>query len=857
MSLITIDRTLVTQEQNADPIFYVDEDCGNAAETGSKSSHSEDFFVRKTSAVTLSVKSQRRISVVRDHDNLHEHLKRILQILRFNDYVKLIVKLENPSPNPVWIRYLAIISTVGSQNSVESMIMGIDMYKGDASIGFIMPIYQDMVITLDGDGGFKLIIKDNVRLFKPISVQALWAAHQAIMQCCKVAQQNDYHSKGLSHGWISHYAQFPTSKPFMMFEWNKMEDIEDMCRASPPSADLGRPISEDERKSEEFRNTIRLNLQRIMGTVDLEDVNVVQLREMLEAQMGMSLKDQRQFIADQVLNIYGQMDVPSLIFDHLLLGSSFNASNGDELRRNNVTHIVNVTREIDNFFPADQFVYKNIRVYDDEKAQLLPYWDETFKFINEARANGTRCLVHCKMGISRSGSTTHFLSSLSRRSIFEVSSFPLAKVVAYAMKEMGWKLDKALEFVRNKRSCVNPNANFLRQLETYQGILEASSHRHSALFQQTLDKGAESSVTNVARTCGESPPDTKMDVAENYEAYEPPPGPSGPVDLEAELFAFKTFPQLPLIQEEPISKRSPSPELPSGGGGIRRLVLATTSQRIRHWHPDIYEDMDNIGGSGVVISRSKSSPTSVFRRHQPPLPPPTQVSTSKEEPTQFAVPLVSSARSPLNNTTITSAVPSNPSASDSPSKEEESDISILVPPPSPAPLSDDETSSVSEHDVFLVPTVFRSQIAERSSTPKARPVTINIVPPGSSDLSESLTEPRLPAPAEHQANRLTLSLVTMAPDEEQSHRPVRTLSLRLRPDDSWIMKRQASEEGDEVPKRPLDCRPVSDTTPATTSITPPEPLEEEEVEVHRTALDVVPTLPFQNPMPTVIAASQQ
>ncbi|VUZ40474.1 unnamed protein product, partial [Hymenolepis diminuta] len=95
MSLITIDRTLVTQDQNSEPLFTVDEDSETAVETGSKSSHSEDFFVRKTSAVTLSVKSQRRISVVRDHDNLHEHLKRILQILRFNDYVKLIVKLES------------------------------------------------------------------------------------------------------------------------------------------------------------------------------------------------------------------------------------------------------------------------------------------------------------------------------------------------------------------------------------------------------------------------------------------------------------------------------------------------------------------------------------------------------------------------------------------------------------------------------------------------------------------------------------------------------------------------------------------------------------------------------------------
>ncbi len=41
------------------------------------------------------------------------------------------------------------------------------------------------------------------------------------------------------------------------------------------------------------------------------------------------------------------------------------------------------------------------------------------------------------------------------------------------MKEKGWKLGEALEFVKSKRPCVNPNSNFLKQLETYQGILEA------------------------------------------------------------------------------------------------------------------------------------------------------------------------------------------------------------------------------------------------------------------------------------------------------------------------------------------------------------------------------------------------
>ncbi|XP_009884569.1 PREDICTED: ankyrin repeat domain-containing protein 13D-like, partial [Charadrius vociferus] len=46
-----------------------------------------------------------------------------------------------------------------------------------------------------------------------------------------------------------------------------------------------------------------------------------------------------------------------------------------------VTHILNVAREIDNFFPA-LFTYMNVRVYDEETAQLLPHWNDTFPFLS-------------------------------------------------------------------------------------------------------------------------------------------------------------------------------------------------------------------------------------------------------------------------------------------------------------------------------------------------------------------------------------------------------------------------------------------------------------------------------------------
>lgn len=67
------------------------------------------------------------------------------------------------------------------------------------------------------------------------------------------------------------------------------------------------------------------------------------------------------------------------------------------------------------------------------------------------RKNGSKCLVHCKMGVSRSAST----------------------VIAYAMKEYGWNLDRAYDYVKERRTVTKPNPSFMRQLEEYQGILLA------------------------------------------------------------------------------------------------------------------------------------------------------------------------------------------------------------------------------------------------------------------------------------------------------------------------------------------------------------------------------------------------
>jgi len=54
-----------------------------------------------------------------------------------------------------------------------------------------------------------------------------------------------------------------------------------------------------------------------------------------------------------------------------------------------------------------------------------------------------------------------------------MQSICLLQVIAYAMKEQGWSLDAAYQYVKEKRSCIKPNAGFMQQLTTYQGILDA------------------------------------------------------------------------------------------------------------------------------------------------------------------------------------------------------------------------------------------------------------------------------------------------------------------------------------------------------------------------------------------------
>ncbi|XP_075611571.1 protein phosphatase Slingshot homolog 3 isoform X1 [Balearica regulorum gibbericeps] len=304
--------------------------------------------------------------------------------------------------------------------------------------------------TAMGKGGFSVTSGGQTRIFKPISVQTMWAVLQELHRACEEASRGGHIPGGPALAWARGYTSALTSDQSCLNEWLAMADLESVRPASPPSLRPAAP--------ELSEQAVRTLLRDVMAAADLESVTSKEVREELERCTGHSLAQHKDFIDNEMLLVLAQMDRPSRVFPHLYLGSEWNAANLEELQQNRVTHILNVAREIDNFFPA-LFTYMNVRVYDEETAQLLPHWNDTFLFLSHVRASGGRALVHCRMGLSRSAAT----------------------VLAYAMKEFGWPLERALRHVRHCRPSVLPNPGFMRQLDFYQGILRAS--RHSSLWE--------------------------------------------------------------------------------------------------------------------------------------------------------------------------------------------------------------------------------------------------------------------------------------------------------------------------------------------------------------------------------------
>ncbi|KAG0558270.1 hypothetical protein KC19_10G015000 [Ceratodon purpureus] len=110
----------------------------------------------------------------------------------------------------------------------------------------------------------------------------------------------------------------------------------------------------------------------------------------------------------------------------LYLGSYDNASRAELLKAQNISRILNTV-------PTCQNLYKNSFTYHSLKEDKSLPFTECLEFIEQARADKARVLVHCMSGQSRSP----------------------AVVIAYLMKYKQWRLPQAYQWVKDRRPSIN------------------------------------------------------------------------------------------------------------------------------------------------------------------------------------------------------------------------------------------------------------------------------------------------------------------------------------------------------------------------------------------------------------------
>ena len=132
----------------------------------------------------------------------------------------------------------------------------------------------------------------------------------------------------------------------------------------------------------------------------------------------------------------------SQITDNIYLSGVMVAQDINKIKEYNISCIVNCTKTIPNYF---DITYLRVPVDDTSNQNIEQYFDETYNFIENCIKENKNVLVHCHAGISRSSTI----------------------LIAYFMRKNNWNLQHTLNFLRSKRSIVNPNPDFIKALKQF------------------------------------------------------------------------------------------------------------------------------------------------------------------------------------------------------------------------------------------------------------------------------------------------------------------------------------------------------------------------------------------------------
>ncbi|KAI8388715.1 protein-tyrosine phosphatase-like protein [Radiomyces spectabilis] len=135
--------------------------------------------------------------------------------------------------------------------------------------------------------------------------------------------------------------------------------------------------------------------------------------------------------------------LPSKILPFLYLGNLNHATNSGILKALHITHVVSVGENAN--LSSDEFKLLLLdNLYDDGIDSIRGRMEEAMMFVDDARTNNTRCLIHCRVGVSRSAAIT----------------------ICYVMHYLHMSLIQAYLYVRARRLnvIIQPNLKFMYEM---------------------------------------------------------------------------------------------------------------------------------------------------------------------------------------------------------------------------------------------------------------------------------------------------------------------------------------------------------------------------------------------------------
>jgi dual specificity MAP kinase phosphatase len=143
----------------------------------------------------------------------------------------------------------------------------------------------------------------------------------------------------------------------------------------------------------------------------------------------------------------------SEVFPGLYLGNARDAEDLNLLKQHEIKTVINISTSIPCYFENEKvFEYHRLPCHDSPNQNILQYFETTFEYIHEKLLMNKNILVHCQGGVSRSPSF----------------------IIGYLMRYHSKTFDEAYTIVKDKRSIINPNFNFLGQLTQYQQMLTSA-----------------------------------------------------------------------------------------------------------------------------------------------------------------------------------------------------------------------------------------------------------------------------------------------------------------------------------------------------------------------------------------------